>query len=323
MAPDIFVMQPEHSALETELLNVFCCVVRQGNFSRAAAELATSQPVVTRKISRLEECVGMPLFVRSNRGCTLTPAGEILFRRAPSILMQLAEIKDEIANLTNDVCGSLAMGITHAASTVMAPRLLPVIAKRWPKLRLEIVEALSQGLAERVCRGELDFAVLFDPPPHPDLICTPLLIERLCLVGHPDSAINDMARPTVRDLVDLPLVLPSERHAIRTLLEDAFQEIGAQLNPVYEASSMTMLREMAAQGLGYTLLTQGGVEHDVASGKLQAKLFEDRGMIITLTLVTKRDTAHLRNIRILSEFVASEIRDAARCGQWPGAPTVV
>ena len=132
-----------------------------------------------------------------------------------------------------------------------------------------------------------------------------------------------MAPPTIRDLARLPLMLPSGGQIIRNLLEDAFAEINEPLKPVYEAASMAMLREMAVQGIGYTLLTQGGVAEDVAAGKLIAQALPDKGMVVTLTLITKRESTRLRNVRLLSDFVASEIRAVARQGQWPGHPTVV
>ncbi|MFJ0857725.1 LysR substrate-binding domain-containing protein [Bordetella bronchiseptica] len=323
MAAEDFALPADHNPLDTDLLNVFCWVAKTQSFSRAAAELGTSQPVITRKIGRLEECLGVALFVRSNRGCVLTAAGTVLIGKAPSILLQLAEIKEEVSHSASVVSGSLSMGITHAASTVMAPRLLPVIARRWPKLQVDVMEALSRTLVERVLHGELALAVLFDPPPHPDLICRPLLIERLCLVGNPQSDLRTMAPPTIRDLARLPLMLPSGGQIIRNLLEDAFAEINEPLKPVYEAASMAMLREMAVQGIGYTLLTQGGVSEDVAAGKLIAQALPDKGMVVTLTLITKRESTRLRNVRLLSDFVASEIRAVARQGQWPGHPTVV
>lgn len=315
---------PEQGDLiESDVLNVFCWVARTSNFSRAAVRLGTAQPVVTRKIGRLEEDLGVELFVRTNRGCKLTQAGELLASKAPGILAQIAQLKEEVAHSAQVISGSLSMGITHSAGSVMAPHLLLPIAARWPRLHVNLVEALSKNLVEQVLRQELSLAVLYDPPAHPDLVATPLLMERLYLVGSPRARMHKSGRPSVQDLVGLPLVLPSGHQTIRVLLEDAFAEIGEPLTPVYEASSVNMLRAMAAEGLGYTILTLCSAAADVAAGKLVAQPLADAGMSVALTMITTREHARLRNVQLMADFVAGEIRSVAKRGLWPGKPTVV
>ncbi len=317
---DIF-LPADLDVLETDLLHVFCWVAKKRNFSRAADYLETAQPVITRKINRLEAQLGVQLFIRTNRGCELTQSGELLASKAPGILMQLAMLKEEVGHAAHLVAGPISFGITQSAGAVMVPYLLPAIASRWPLLRVNIVEALSKGLCEKVLNRELSFAVLYDPPPDPDLISTPLLMERLCLVGAPASGLPK--RPQIADLVDLPLVLPSGQQTVRILLEDAFAEINAPLTPVYETNSINMLRSMALQGLGYTVLTLCSVADDVAAGKLEAVPFADQGMSIALSLISTREHTRLRNVQLLSSFVAAEIRKVAKNGLWPGNPVVV
>lgn len=318
-----FSLPTQADLLDADLLSVFCWVAKTSNFSRAAVQLGTAQPVVTRKVGRLEEQLGVQLFVRTNRGCELTQPGALLASKAPGILSQLAQLKEEVGHSTQVVSGTLSLGITHSAGSVMAPHLLPAFATRWPLLRVNMVEALSKSLVERVLHRELSLAVLYDPPADADLVSTPLLMERLCLVGRPQPRLRGLVRPSNRDLVGLPLVLPSGHQTIRVLLEDAFAELGETLAPVYEATSVNMLRAMAVQGLGYTVLTLGSVADDVAAGKVLALPLADKGMSVALTMITTREHARLRNVQLMADFVSSEIRAVARRGLWPGKPTVV
>ncbi|ARP96536.1 LysR family transcriptional regulator [Bordetella genomosp. 13] len=318
-----FPLSQDAQLIDIDLLNVFCWVAKTHSFSRAAAELRTAQPVVTRKMGKLEEQIGAQLFIRTSRGCKLTEAGQMLAARAPGILTQLVRLKEEIGHSTQVVSGSLSMGITNSASMVMAPYLLPMIAQRWPLLRVNMVEELSHTMIERVLSEELALAVLYDPPAHPDLVSVPLLMERLYVLGRPDSPLRDLPRVSVRDLAALPLVLPSGHQTIRMLLEDAFAEIDKPLTPLYEATSMSMLRAMAAQGMGYTVATQGGASADIDAGKLITRPLSDKGMSLSLTLITTRAQGRLRNVQFMVDFVSSEIRTVARRGLWPGKPTVV
>lgn len=318
-----FPMPSSMDTLDTDLLTVFCWVAKTRNFSRAAIRLDTSQPVVTRKVGRLEEQLGVKLFVRTNRGCDLTQAGEVLAAKAPGILMQLDQLRDEVTNAPHVVSGAISLGVTHLVGMLMVPHLLPIIAARWPQLRVNLVDADSQILCARVRNHELSLAVCYDPPADMALLATPLLIDRLCLVGKPTPELLALEKPTIRDLASLPLVLPSGQQTVRALLDDAFDEIGLPLKPLYEATTVNLLRAMVLQGAGYTVLSLGSVADDVAAGRLVAQPLVDKGMSIAVTLITTREQLRLRNVQLIAEFISTEIRSVAQRGLWPGKPVIV
>lgn len=307
--------------IDSDLLFVFCCVAKTRNFSKAAAVLDTAQPVVSRKIDQLERNLGVELFVRTNRGCVLTHAGSLLAASAPSILLQSTQLRAEVTNGSGVISGRISMGITNSAATFTVPRLLPIVAERWPLMRVNITEANSQALCEAVLSRELSLAVLHDPPADVEFVSTPLLVERVCLVGQPGKS-KSAKGLSVRQLAKLPLILPSGNQTIRNLLDDAFREIGEVVSPVYEANSVNLLRAMAAQGLGYTVLTLGSVAEELRSGRLEAQPILEKGMSVTLTLVSTREQMRFKNVQALSALVIEQIRNIATHGGWPGNPIV-
>lgn len=313
-----FSLPANADVLDTDLLTVFCWVAQTRNFSRAADRLNVSQPVVTRKVGRLEEQLGVQLFVRSNRGCELTQAGEILAAKAPGVLLQLAQLREEIGHSAQVISGTMSLGVTHLVGLVMVPHLLPVIASRWPLLHVNMVDADSRVLCARLLTRELSLAVCYDPDADSELVCTPLFMEKLHLVGVPSDQFRRLKNPTLHDLAALPLVLPSGQQTIRVLLEDAFAEIGVPLRPVYEATTVNLLRAMALQGTGYTVLSLGSVVDDVAAGRLMAVPLADKGLSLGLTLVTTREQLRLRNVQLMHDFVYAEIMSVVNRGLWPG-----
>ena len=312
-------------ALDADLLTVFCRVAETSNFSRAALHLGVAQPIVTRKIRRLEDELGVQLFVRSNRGCELTHEGQLLATKAAGILLQLAQLKEEVSNSSDRVSGTIALGVPVAAGMLLAPHLMHAIASRWPQLRVELVESVSRNLLNSVLNRELSLALLYDPPPDVGLIARPLLMERLHLIGPVDSAqkLHAIKRAKVQYIAALPLVLPIRAQIIRVLLEDAFAEVGLPLTPRYEANSSLLLKAMVLQGLGFTVLTLGSVVDEVASGRLTAIPLDDRGMSLALTLVTTREHSQLRVVQLMSELIVAEVRRLALSGLWPGSPQVM
>lgn len=311
--------------LDADLLSVFCRVAETRNFSRAASHLGVAQPIVTRKIKRLEADLGVQLFLRSNRGCELTHEGELLAARAAGIVLQLKQLKEEMSNPAGGVSGTIAVGLPAAAGTLLAPHLMPAVASRWPRLRVELVEAVSRILLASVLNRELSLALVYDPPTDAGLVARPLLMERLHLVGSPAMAqrLHGVERVRVEDVAPLPLVLPIRAQVIRVLLEDAFAEAGTALAPQYEANSPPLLKAMALEGLGFTVLTLGSIAAEVASGRLVALPFADRGMSLALTLVTTREHGRLRAVQSMSELIVAEVRRMAASGLWPGSPQMI
>jgi LysR family transcriptional regulator, nitrogen assimilation regulatory protein len=321
------ITQPTNSAplLDTDLLQVFSRVAESHNFSRAAALLGVAQPIVTRKIKRLEDELGVQLFVRSNRGCELTQEGELLAAKVGGILLQLSQVREEVSTASQTVKGTIAIGLPAAAGTLLAPHLMPQVDQLWPQLRVEVIETVTRNLIASVLNRELSLALVYDPPTDAGLLVRPLLMERLHLVGVPRlmKRLGELKRVRVQDMADMPLVLPIRAQIVRMLLEDAFAENSLSLEPRFEANSPLLLKAMALQGLGCTVLTLGSMADEVASGRLTAIPFEDRGMSLSLTLISTREHSRLRVVQLMSDLIEGEVRRMAAAGDWPGAPRVV
>lgn len=316
---------PTAAFLDTDLLHVFSRVAESRNFSRAAALLGVAQPIVTRKVRRLEEELGVQLFVRSNRGCELTQEGELLAAKVGGILLQLAQVREEVSTASQRVTGTIAIGLPAAAGSLLAPHLMPQVHQRWPQLRVEVIETVTRNLIASVVNRELSLALVYDPPTDAGLLLRPLLMERLHLVGVPRliKRLGGLKKVRIQDLEGMPLVLAIRAQIVRMLLEDAFAEASLPLVPRYEANSPLLLKAMALQGLGCTVLTLGSMADEVASGRLTAIPFDDRGMSLSLTLITTPEHSRLRVVQLMIELIEGEVRRMAAAGEWPGSPRVV
>jgi len=306
--------------IDTELLSVFCRVVQTRNFSQAAMHLGVAQPVVTRKIRRLEEQLRVALFRRHNRGSELTQAGELLAARAGGILLQLQQLAQEVRDASDEVQGQIALGVVVSVGSVLAPALVHSASVQWPKLKIEFVEAGSQALFRRVRDRELALALLYDAPPAgDDIIAVPLLMERLHLIGPPER-LAGMKKVTVKDLAALPLVISSRGQTVRNILEDAFAENGLALQPVHEANSIVLLKAIVMQKRCYGVLTLGSMAPEIASGRLAAVPIADKGLSLAMTLVISREHYRLKAVRIMAQLITREVARLLDEGAWPGPP---
>lgn len=84
--------------MDAEKLRIFMAVARRGSISEAARRLYVSHSTVSRAVAALEEELGAELFVRSNRNCVLTPAGEVLREEAENLLTAFDELVEKVKN---------------------------------------------------------------------------------------------------------------------------------------------------------------------------------------------------------------------------------
>ncbi|WP_067450100.1 LysR family transcriptional regulator [Actinomadura macra] len=141
-------------------LHVVHQVAAAGSFTRAAEMLGYTQSAVSRQVAAMETAAGGPLFDRRGRGVALTPAGQVLVRRATEILADLAATEMELAGLRDRLAGRLAMGAYPTAAMALAPRAMAQVMSGHPGLAVVLEEASTPALLRRLRAGRLDVAVI-------------------------------------------------------------------------------------------------------------------------------------------------------------------
>src|ERR1700730_564990 len=100
------------AAIELRHLRYFLAVADTLHFGRAAKKLGMAQPPLSQQIRRLEEMLGTPLFERTTRGVTLTPAGTLLRERAAATLIRLADDLEQTRRIGRGEEGRLVVGFS-------------------------------------------------------------------------------------------------------------------------------------------------------------------------------------------------------------------
>lgn len=91
---------------------VFYTVARTGNISRAADTLFISQPAISKSISKLEDGLGVKLFVRTAKGVTLTDEGQLLLSHVEKAFDNISQGEDEIRRINELGIGQLKIGVS-------------------------------------------------------------------------------------------------------------------------------------------------------------------------------------------------------------------
>ncbi len=248
-------------------LGYFAQVAELGSLSKTASRIGIAQPSLSRQMRLLEEELGVSLFTRGARGMTLTDAGELLYARVAGPLRAIGHAIYEVRSLPSDVGGKVDFGMPPTMIQTFAGALTKRMATYAPKVTLRIVDAYSGHLQEWLEHGKLDAAILYGPNPA-GLNATKLLEDELVLVGAARSEILRDDAVECRKLEDLPLILSSPAHGLRTLIEAAAAKARIKLNIQTQADSYQLLKELVISGVGYTILPYCAISQDAKIGRL-------------------------------------------------------
>jgi len=238
-------------------LRTFVAVVDAGSFSRAAAMLNLSQPSLSRQLSLLEGDLGQRLLVRTGRGVAPTEAGEVLLGHARLMLDEAERARVALRDLQANPGGRVTVGLPPRVALGLSVPLVHRFRERFPRAVITVLEGLSMSLRESLVAGRLDLAVLFDPPPAPQLRFEPLLRERLVLVAPPGTTLGP--RIALSTLPNWTLVLPSAPNAIRALLDRAVAPRGIVLNVAAEVGAVSTALALVARGEGCTVVPESAL----------------------------------------------------------------
>lgn len=241
--------------MDVKQLRYFVSIVDCGGFSQASRELNIAQPALSQQIARLEHEVGAPLFTRSSRGVTPTAKGITLYRQAKFILRQIEQALVMTREAETQISGRVTLGLPPTTSAQIGVRLIERLSRRYPGILLNLIATLSGNLRNLAVAGDLDLAVLFTPSAVPDWQETEFLREELFLVYPHERKLlpDDVSSVTVRELLDLPLILPSPQHGLRRRVDLEFERLNLTCTPVAEVDSLSVLMQCLQSGMGATV----------------------------------------------------------------------
>jgi DNA-binding transcriptional LysR family regulator len=305
--------------LDIKQLRALLAIAETGSVSRAAELLHVVQPAVSRQLRLLEEDLGTALFARGRRGMELTESGQLLAEHARRALHELDKAKAEIAPAPGVVTGIVTIGLLPSTSELLAAPLVEALKRQYPKLTVRISMGYAGYLQQWLESGEVDVALLYDPKPSSLLEVHPLLDETLYLVGLPNAKLNPARPVPLSDLGKTPLILPSQPHGLRLLLDHACAVAGIQLSIVVETNAMSIQKNLVTSGIGYTVLPSVAIFDDVAQGRLSAAPITtpdlQRKIVLALPMTRRSSIA----VRCAVSELRAQMKTMVERNRWPGA----
>jgi LysR family transcriptional regulator, nitrogen assimilation regulatory protein len=252
----------KEATLDLRQLRYFVAVAERGGFAAAASTLNIAQSALSRHVKELERELGGALLERGARGVTVTESGKVLLARGRWLFGTIDDIKAEVRTENREPSGTVRLGAPSSLADIFYAPLAHLIVKRFPRVRLELSEGLTEGMCDRLLRGELDLAVVTTPQPNDHLDYETLVVEQVFLIGPPRDPLLKRGKLTRKEFEGLPAaIVPLSRNPFPPTVPFSLR-----------VDSAVPMKRIVASGLGYGLLPFSGIHEEIEAGKLSAAL---------------------------------------------------
>ncbi|MBD8556080.1 LysR family transcriptional regulator [Rhizobium sp. CFBP 8762] len=237
-------------------LQYFVAAASTGQISRAAAVLNVTQSSITIAIKGLEEELGYKLLFRHSKGVFLTSRGEVFLHHAQALLSAAEELMDLPPFDESDIAGAVTVGISYTVSGYFLPRLLTVIKRELPRLKLSLVELPRHDIEEGVRQGTIDLGIILisDVADATGLEMAPLLVSKRQLWIGLDHRFAARETISLQELTDEPYVVVQVDDHEHTMQRN-WDKYGFVPNIVFRTQSMEAVRSFVAAGYGISILS--------------------------------------------------------------------
>lgn len=252
-----------------EYCKIFYYVGKHKNITKAAAELYSSQPAVSRAIQKLEQELGCRLLVRNKSGVEFTKEGKILYEYASIAYTQLLKAEDEVIGSVSTEGGTIYIGSTITALYGYLFDILNDFREKHPKVKFKITTSSSDKAIEKLKNGIVDLS----------FVTTPFKLSKqfsivkiskfndILIAGNRFSKLKGQTL-SLEDLSKYPLICLEEGMQLREFIDNIFAENNLEFTPEIEPDSAHLIVQMVRHDFGLGFVPQSMAEEAIGRGEI-------------------------------------------------------
>src|ERR1019366_1394398 len=285
--------------LENFRVVVFRAVAEQSSFRKAAEELYLTQPAVSLQIKALEEDLGVQLFDRSGAHITMTQAGRVLLEYAIQGNALLVRAEREIAALSGEHAGQLALGASTTIAQYVLPRLLGEFCREHPRVHPTLISGNTEQIVEAVKEQKIALGFIEGPARSRDVKTEAFLEDELVLIVSTAHEWAERKAVSCSELAAIPLLMRERGSGTRHVIEMALERLGVKrssLHIVMELDSTEAIKSAVEAGLGIGFVSRWAIAKDLRLDH-SFKIVEGEGLRIKRDFLLARAGMQRASVR--------------------------
>ena len=254
--------------MELRQIEYIIKIAEAGGITRAAEQLFITQSALNQQLLKLEAELGIQLFHRRKNNFTPTDAGEVYIKYGREILQKKREAYNIIYDLADNNLGHFSLAFSPERGIEMFVAVYSAFHQKFPKIIVEPQEMRVRLQLHQILKGYVDLGLitLQESDKLPDLEYEHVRYEPLLLAvsrnnplaqkaAPPDTCIDELPYMTLTQLKDEPFVMMFKNSTLRTIIDDAFKEVGILPNVIFETASNRTLITMAKTNIAATIIS--------------------------------------------------------------------
>ena len=277
--------------LDPRFFKAFVAAAEFENFTIAASQAAMTQSGISQHISKLEEQVGLPLFMRGSKSTVLTDAGKLLLNYIRSYNDSVASLMDQMRQDQEMVEGLVSYAMPP--SCLLSPHFPMLLERRlaYPALELKVQLLPNTEILPLLIDGKMDFGFVTERVEHPLLDYRKFCDEEYILVGPKNLNVLDLQIDNILDYryINYPGMGVYFNYWIEHYLPDAKHISDRSLHHAGEMNSIEGAILMVVGGLGTSVFPRHCVQDNIDSGLLVEWTSTVDALTNTIHIVTRQD----------------------------------
>lgn len=249
-------------------LQVFRAVFDSRSYSRAAEDMALTQPAVSLQIRQLDELLGQPLFEYVGKKLYATEAGEALYQTSKDLFERLDSLDMRLSDLQGALQGQLRLAVESSAK-YLTPHLFAAFRQTHPGVQLNLTVLNRLQVIKRLADNRDDLVIMSMVPQDMALDFLPFLNNPIVAVAAPDHPLAQRSPLALRELEGHVMLVREPGSGTRKACEEFFLQKHISITHVEEITSFEAIREAAIAGLGLAMMPRHAVHLELMHGLLK------------------------------------------------------
>ena len=256
--------------MELRQMQYLLAIYEEGSLTGASRRLNVVQPALSQQLQKLEAEIGQPLFTRAPKGMIPTQAGIEAYEHFVRITRDLDTALNALSGDGGPVRGTVSIGVVSSAANNALGETLQKFTVKYPDVSVKVTGGYTGELQDQLRMSRIDLAIINMPPLKQDPRIVDIVKEDFCLIAAPDTPITGKAGLRLEDIETMKLVIPSQRHGLRTIIDRAANGEGLALSPSMEFDEMKLIEDFVCATDYVTILPPIAVNRALRSGHLKA-----------------------------------------------------
>ena len=275
--------------MHLDTLKYFTYVAENKSISKVASKSHISQSALSQMIHKLEEDLGYELFIRSNRGVTLTDMGEIVLKYATNIVKNHDRMIEELET-HNAHTNKIIISGTSSLAAYSLPCMIYKIKKKFPDYKYELVtksvdEIISDVQNDLCTFGFTDTKITDDK----DLFTYKMGKEKIVLIAKTNYNVPDSI--TLHDLLKMELIMCTMNPKTSEKLDAALHKINystEDLNVIFNSDFVSSVKSSVLNGFGMAFVPYESIKHELYEKSIKLVDIKDVNLDYDIYLLSKK-----------------------------------